>query len=68
MAGPKTPCINCGSALGFINGTPGADKRAVTQATKSGGQWNFQPSTGTLCDLYVCQGCGFIQLFAMANP
>ena len=61
-------CENCGStAWSYV--TPTDRKVALTRVVVGpSGNLNFNPSAGTPVELYACDGCGLIRLFAIQRP
>ncbi len=58
------PCGNCGSKA-FVEATPGDGKGALTRVHTGGDRLKFQADAGTPVDIYVCEQCGMLRLFAI---
>ncbi len=61
-------CENCGSTA-WSHVTPTDRKAALTRViVGSNGTLTFSPTAGTPVEIYACDGCGLIRLFAVQRP
>ena len=61
----RNPCENCG-ASNFTHVTPEGHKGALTRSVvQHGQQLQFVSNAGTPVDIYACEECGMIRLFAV---
>ena len=64
----KRACENCGSTA-WSHVTPTDRKGALTRVIVNAmGVLNFNPSAGTPVEIYACDGCGLLRLFAVQKP
>jgi hypothetical protein len=68
IIGPKNPCENCGSTT-FTHATPSGHKGALTRVIVDSpdGRFKFVADAGTPVDIYACENCGMLRLFAIAK-
>ncbi len=64
----KRACENCGSTA-WSHVTPTDRKAALTRVVVGPtGNLTFSPNAGTPVELYACDGCGLLRLFAVQRP
>lgn len=60
----RNVCENCGSGI-WIHATPEKTKAALTRVVLGSPRMSFFPSAGTPVDIYICENCYNVRLFAI---
>ncbi len=60
----REPCENCGGTE-WAHGTPGNRKGAIIRVDIDSAGLHFSPTSGTPVNVYICEVCGMIRLFAV---
>ena len=62
----RRPCENCG-ASSWVHATPGSEKRLLSVVNTGKAPPGVDPAAGTPVEVFICEMCTMIRLFAVTE-